>query len=466
MAQWGAYGFAQKGASYEDILAHYYRNTTLGPAPLSKVRVFLAQGRSRLSLGSNAAFTVRDGSDQTWHIAAGTLTFGPGLKIKTTDVQQPQQLTGPLTFIPGTSPLRFGSTAYRGQLQVSVANGRLRAINLVGLEALPLWRRPVRDAEGLAARGAQGAGRRCALVRARRSEDRLLVRSLPGHAEPGLSRDRARGAHDDRRGQRNRGRGRSLPWRSGHDVFLLELGRPHRSRRRRSSRARPRCRISSRSAIPTTRSRRTIAGARSSSRRPASSELSACAGALSDVTLQLGPSGRVETITGVGAQGAASMKGWDFRRAFGLDSTWFRIGVLSLGSPQGPVTYGTRVSIDGVARSLPSVRLDRRQSGAGWQTVGPVTPGAGGSVVIKTKPKMPTDYRLVSGQVRSRVAHVSVAPLVRFRGLGERRDAPRLCAPALPRARAWRSSAAPEEDGRRSRVRRSTRVETSRLTST
>jgi hypothetical protein len=32
--------------------------------------------------------------------------------------------------------------------------------------------------------------------------------------------------------------------------------------------------------------------------------------------------------------------------------------------------------------------------------------------VIKAKPKLPTDYRLVSGSVRSRVAHVAVAPLV------------------------------------------------------
>ena len=135
MAQWGAYGFAQHGASYRDILAHYYRGTTLGPAELSKVRVYLAAGRSQLSLGSNAPYTVRDGIGQIWHMAAGTVTFGPRLKIKTTDVQQPQRLPAPLTFIPGGSPLRFGSTAYRGQLQVSVANGRLRAINLVGLEA-------------------------------------------------------------------------------------------------------------------------------------------------------------------------------------------------------------------------------------------------------------------------------------------------------------------------------------------
>ena len=145
MAQWGAYGFAQHGASYRDILAHYYRGTTLGPAELSKVRVYLAAGRSQLSLGSNAPYTVRDGIGQIWHMAACTVTFGPRLKIKTTDVQQPQRLPAPLTFIPGGSPLRFGSTAYRGQLQVSIANGKLRAINLVAayvVEVCPAYDGP------------------------------------------------------------------------------------------------------------------------------------------------------------------------------------------------------------------------------------------------------------------------------------------------------------------------------------
>src|SRR6185503_20874228 len=41
-------------------------------------------------------------------------------------------------------------------------------------------------------------------------------------------------------------------------------------------------------------------------------------GALSDVSLDLGPSGRVETITGIGGQGGSTVKGWDFRRALGL----------------------------------------------------------------------------------------------------------------------------------------------------
>ena len=135
MAQWGAYGYAQQGYSYDDILAHYYKGTTIGQASVTKVRVFLAQGQSRLTVSSLAPFSVRDGLGQLWHLAAGPQTFGPGLRIKTTDFPQRQQVPGPLTFSAGSSPLRFGDRPYRGQVQVSVANGALRAVNTVGLEA-------------------------------------------------------------------------------------------------------------------------------------------------------------------------------------------------------------------------------------------------------------------------------------------------------------------------------------------
>src|SRR5918997_4277448 len=47
LSQWGAYGFARQGATYEQILGHYYQGTTLGPAPLSRVRVLLVPGRQR-----------------------------------------------------------------------------------------------------------------------------------------------------------------------------------------------------------------------------------------------------------------------------------------------------------------------------------------------------------------------------------------------------------------------------------
>jgi hypothetical protein len=140
-------------------------------------------------------------------------------------------------------------------------------------------------------------------------------------------------------------------------------------------------------------------------------------GKLTDVAMQTAPSGHVLNVTAVGSQGDSTMTGSDLRRTLNLRSTWFRIGVLSLATPQAPVTYGKNVALSGVARRLPSVRLDQRQQGTPWQQVRPISPGPGGSVNVSAKPRVPTDYRLVSGAARSAVAHVSVAPLVRFHGM-------------------------------------------------
>src|SRR5256714_7816737 len=50
MAQYGALGYALHGVPYGRILEHYYRGVTLGPAPVAKVRVLLADGRSALTV--------------------------------------------------------------------------------------------------------------------------------------------------------------------------------------------------------------------------------------------------------------------------------------------------------------------------------------------------------------------------------------------------------------------------------
>jgi hypothetical protein len=47
---------------------------------------------------------------------------------------------------------------------------------------------------------------------------------------------------------------------------------------------------------------------------------------------------------------------------------------------------------------------------------------------------MPTDYRLASGAARSKLAHVSVAPLVRFRGLKDASTLRGLTRPVFPGA--------------------------------
>ena len=415
MAQWGAYGFAQHGASYRDILAHYYRGTTLGPAPISKVRVYLAAGRAQLSLGSNAPYTVRDGIGQTWHIAAGTLTFGPKLKIKTTDVQQPQRLPEPLTFIPGGSPLRFGSTAYRGQLQVSLANGRLRAINLVGLEAylygvvpseMPKdWLPEALKAQAVAARSYALAVRKTGSWFDLYPDTRSQVYLGIAHEAPS-----ATAAVQATAGQvvlyggkvattyffsSSGGRTASAP-----EVFpsapatpyLVSVNDPYDT-------ISPHHRWGP-FVVSAQRLRRML-GVR---------------GALSDVTLELGPSGRVETITGVGAQGSSTMKGWDFRRALGLDSTWFRVGVLSLGNPQAPITYGTRV-LDRRDRSQHAVGPDRPPSAGrvvGGSALGHTRPGRVGrdQGQAEAPDRLPARQRLGAQPRRARVGR-SARPLPR-----------------------------------------------------
>src|SRR6187549_60040 len=52
MAQWGAYGFAKHGFTYDKILAHYYPGTTLAPSPVSKIKVLLVEGATSVVVSS------------------------------------------------------------------------------------------------------------------------------------------------------------------------------------------------------------------------------------------------------------------------------------------------------------------------------------------------------------------------------------------------------------------------------
>lgn len=415
MAQWGAYGFAQQGATYDEILAHYYVGTTLGPAPVARVRVQMAVGRQRLTVGSTAPFTVRDGIGQLWHLAAGEQTFGPGLQLTTTDVPQPQQLPAPLLFLPGASPLRFAGRPYRGQLLVSVANGSLRAVNSVGLEAylfgvvpseMPrAWLPEALKVQAVAARSYALAKRKTGswfdLYPDTRSQVYL---GIAGEAASTTTAVQETAGQVVLYGGRvattyffSSSGGRTSAadevWKGPPVPYLQSVDDPYDT-------ISPHHRWG-----PFVISAGRLDGVL---RSP---------GRLTDVRMAKGPSGRVTTVTGVGSQGESTMSGSDLRRALGLRSTWFRIGVLSLATPEAPVTFGGRVSLNGVARSLPVVNLERREQGAAWRPLGPVAPGPNGSVKVAAKPRAPTDYRLSSGSARSRLAHVAVAPLVRFRGM-------------------------------------------------
>ncbi|HET7481786.1 MAG TPA: SpoIID/LytB domain-containing protein, partial [Actinomycetota bacterium] len=81
MSQWGAYGMAQQGATYTDILTHYYSGTTVGTIDEPRsIEVGLSQQNS--SVTASGAFEVVDGRGNVLvRRALGTWSFtsaGPG----------------------------------------------------------------------------------------------------------------------------------------------------------------------------------------------------------------------------------------------------------------------------------------------------------------------------------------------------------------------------------------------------
>ena len=101
--------------------------------------------------------------------------------------------------------------------------------------AVPLRRRAVGDAATLARRGAEGAGGRRALVRARGTHEHGATFDLyPDTRSQVYGGIAAETPSTTARGERDRRPGRALRRRARADVLLLELGRPHRQSSRTS----------------------------------------------------------------------------------------------------------------------------------------------------------------------------------------------------------------------------------------
>jgi stage II sporulation protein D len=434
LSQWGAYGFARQGTSHDQILAHYYQGTTLGPAPLSRVRVLLVPGRARVTISSQAPFRVRDALGETFELAAGPHQFGPGFRLRVNGRPQHKQLTGPLTFLPGTAPLRL-DRAYRGNLVVSAASGKVRVVNHVGLEAylfgvvpgeMPFYWVP----EALKAQAV--AARTYALAVRKSGSDFDLYPDVRSQVYSGISGERASttAAVQATAGQVVLYQGRIATtyffstsggrtatvgdvWPgSGRIPYLVSVPDPYDS------------------ASPhhewgpfSVQSRRLARALR-------------VPGRLLDVRLAITPSGRVRTVTAVGSRGGSTVTGADVRRALGLRSTWFRISLLALDPPSGPVTFNTKLTLNGVARGLAAVTVEFRPLRGTWRPVGSARATRDGKVTVSVRARETGDYRLISRSARSEPVRVSVAPYVRFYALADSTTLRGYVRPILPGAAA------------------------------
>ena len=408
LAQWGAYGYARQGTGYDEILAHYYQGTQLGDAPVKRMRVLLAGAAKTLAVGSMAPFKGRDALGEIHELDAGTQKFGPGLRLLGSGDQKAQPLQGPLVFLAGREPLEVNKRAYRGEVRVNVDKGKLRAINSLGLEAYLYGVVPAEmphrwPAEALKA---QAVAARSYALATKRSGDFDVYSDVRSQVYRGISEEEepTNEAIDATAGQvltyggkiartyffsSSGGRTATVTdvWpSSGALPYLVAVDDPYDT------------------VSPYHRWGPlvfTAKGVRAKLKVP---------GPLRDQRTVVTPSGRVGTLVAVGPTGETFVSGADVRRLLGLRSTWFRVGVLTLATPEAPVAAGGQLTLTGLARGVTGTTLEQRAPGEGWTPLAKVKPNATGLFAIAVKPTGTTLYRLAYGTtIRSTPIRVSVS---------------------------------------------------------
>ncbi|MGZ4400473.1 MAG: SpoIID/LytB domain-containing protein [Gaiellaceae bacterium] len=411
MSQWGAYGYAKHGSSYDQILAHYYPGTTLGKTATGKVRVLLADGRKRLTISAGAPFTVRDASGET-HELSDPFVLGPDLSLPVAG-GSPVTLTPPLAFSAGGAPLELGGRAYQGGFLVDVVNGKLRLVNAVGLQAyldgvVPAempndWPSAALEAQAVASRtyalAVRLKGKPYDLFGDQRSQVYLGVSGESPATTAAVSRTAGEvvlyaGAPALTYFFSSSG-GRTAAitdaWPDAKPLpYLVSVDDPYDTLSPHH--------LWGPVVVPGAMLARKLK----------------LKGVVLDARPQLNGSGRAAALVVTRSDGTTvSVPAGTVRTALNLRSTWFRVGSIALQRPVGAVTYDTSLTLAGRARGVgSSVVLEERPSGQAWATLDPLTPAADGSFQISSRPTSTTQYRIAAGSVKSAPIKVTIAPQV------------------------------------------------------
>ena len=405
MSQYGALGFANEGWTYDRILAHFYSGAALGPAPVARVRVLVAEARPVLTVSSTVPFRVRDVFGKTYPLPAGDVQLGP--KLWVTVAGTPTELAGPIVFLPGSAPLALDRRPYRGQIEVGFTGQKLNAVNALGLELylqgvvaqeMPsAWPDEALRAQAVAARSYALSHR----VSGKTFDLYADVRSQVYGGIPGES-PRTTAAVQATKGEvllwegkpidalfhsTSGGRtidavevfGKAVPYLVAADDPYSALSPVHRWG-------------------PTPVAEATIRKGLKL-RTP-----------LTALRLTRAPSGRVTSVQAVTASGSTKVSGATLRFAAGLRSTWITaLGSLSLSRPGGPAVYGKPLAVTGKAVGLKGAVLSQRVDGV-WRQL----PGLSTKVKLLTS----SSFRISAGKVSGPVLKVPVAPAVSLRTNG------------------------------------------------
>lgn len=417
MSQYGAYGLALQGWTYDRIVAHYYPGTELGQAAVSKVRILLDENQQSVVLSSDQPFSVRDASGATLALPAGSHRLDRGFTLPIDG--ELRALAPPLLFMPGSAPLRFRKP-YRGTLTVLLRGKRLAVVNTLGLERylygviaseMPAnWAPEALKAQAVAARS-------YALSSLSGGGDFDLYADTRSQVYRGIDSEQpaASAAADATAGQvalyrgtvaktfffsTSGGRTAAIRdvWPDAQELpYLVSVDDPYDSI-----------------------SPYHVWGPVVLSGRQLAAGLGAQAPRdLRDLTLAASASGRVATLTLVGSTQSAVFDGSTARRALGLRSTWFDVGVLTLFAELPRVLFRQDVVLQGVLRGVGGVRLQSRERGQPWRDVladgAALAPAPDGTYSLTVaKLAASTLFRLSSPLASGASVRVSVATRVSF----------------------------------------------------
>ena len=408
LSQYGAYGYAKHGYTYDQMIAHYYPGTDLESGASKTIRVLLASGASNLTISSAAPFSVEDASGSSYDLAALSLKLTSSLKVELAGGGK-VALSGPLKFKAGTSPLVYAGRKYAGYFRVLVSGDKLSLVNGVGLERYIYGVVPCESphdwpAEALKAQAVVARSYALASIRAGTNFD--VYQDTRSQVYLGIS-----GEYPESTAAVKATAGEVVYYNGevARTFFFSTSGGRTSSIKDAWPKAKPEPYLVSVNDPYDDASPYHNWGPVTFSSQQIAKRLHV-SGPLSDLAAKRNGSMRVSKVTLTAADGTSSQTSGDaVKLALGLRSSWFTATVLALQYPRKAVAAGSKLRINGRARNAKSPALEMRTPSGAWQKVRGVKPNSSGLVKLTLRPEASAYYRLVADGATGAPVRIKVA---------------------------------------------------------
>lgn len=421
MSQWGAYGQAQAGRTFDQILRTYYVGTELSRSTRASVRVLMGDGVPTAAFTATGDLVVEDGSGRKLRVRDGRVTvpvsFQTTLQTTLKPVRAKVNLIPPVRIRPTAGvAITYGGIPRRGDYVVDVSDGGLLVVNELPMEAYLRGVVPGEMPTGwpLEALKAQAvAARTYAITSLLSGKPYDLYPDVRSQVYKGISvetpsTDQAvletSGQILTYRGTPARtfyfssSGGRTA---SAADVFGTDV--PYLQ-----SVADPWDAVSPHHVWPTKVFTAVALGKAFGLRAAAIDVMPAgLEGAVQLASVSTAPPPARLRVLGVGGA-AVDVGRTDVRSRLGLLSTSFRIGVLAVDSVGASTRPGSVVSIEGIARNVDAPVLEKQRPDGTWQVARRLSPAPDGSFAVDVRPIRTTVFRLVGSATTGPSAVVGV----------------------------------------------------------